>query len=454
MTSKRILYLTLLLTAISTIIQAQTPVQNLGKYWNYRERLVGTNGQGGFLDVGIGQGMSLPASERNPYASCKWDWYLNNNNCETRKGKGRLHWGDATIYHGYYLAVLALEYANLEKTGQSITAVAEELWYALLTVERLDSMAEVVFGKEGKLDGFFLRDDIPADFYKKKGAPKGRRFARGKNCFDCLSSALSCDTLSVRTGGFISQDQVLGLFLGFSMIDKLVADKRYKDSLPTFGEKTAIIVHRIANYMMTNSWKLRGPNGQRIPDEWGGNTIGLSFPIAQIANRLTNKKYEKNYIRKGALFLGRPIYDLLQLFLSAQHQTNVGLALSSHSMMEKRSHNALARKSKKHDAIIYPLLHAVFFDRTLSKKIKKSDFEALINEAPYDGPCFGTPDCDAPDGWKSYDRWVHPRFKNGNPYGVKSETPGLDFMILYNLYYYYYSPTEKLPVYRNEVMDF
>jgi hypothetical protein len=41
-------------------LRAQTPKQNLDKYWHYRYRLTHY-----FESVGMGQGQSLPASERN-----------------------------------------------------------------------------------------------------------------------------------------------------------------------------------------------------------------------------------------------------------------------------------------------------------------------------------------------------------------------------------------------------
>jgi len=431
---------------ITSYCIGQSTNENLEKYWHYKDRLIGTATEFGFLDIGIGRGMSLAASERYPGANCASDHHLKNKNCTMSKGLGRMHWGDASLYHGLYMAILALEYVNLEKAQQRTDAVAEELWYAIEAFERLDSMAEVVLDLPGKKDGFFVRDDIEGDFYKKKGGARNRRFTNGKDSYNCMSSAISCGTPSAESGTFISQDQVIGLFLGFSMIQHLIPEKRYKNDLPTFGEKARLNVHRITNYMMQHKWKLRTPDGTPIPDKWGGNAIGLSFPISTIANNLTKQQYTKNYRKKGALFLGNPIYDLLQLTLSFQHPTNVVLALASATMLPKRSYKALGRKSIKHDVIIYPLMRAVLFNQKIFKKITRSDFEAILNTAPYDGPCFGLKNCTAPDGWKSYNRWIHPHFKNGNPYGIHSEMPGLDYMLLYNLYHYYYK--DSLPVYK------
>lgn len=435
-----------LLVVLTTTVWTQVDQQNLSKYWEYRKRLLGENGQGGFVDVGIGPGMSLVASERAPEKDCATDWHIVNQGCTVVKGKGIMKWADATLYHGFYMAILALEYANLERAKQPTEAVAEELWYALEAVERLDMMAEVALGGEPKLNGFFLRDDVPADFFQKKQARKGRRFAKDELCMDCTSSDYSCGELDVQEGGFTSQDQVIGLYTGFMMIQKLVGDKRFKRNLPTFGEKAVANADRMAGFMLDNHWKLRNPvDGTPVPDKWGGNAIGMSYPIAFITNHLTEGKHRKGYLRRGALLLGLPIYDLLQLSIGFQQQTNVVLAFASAALLPKRGQRSLERRGRKHDVVVYPLIHAVLFDKEM-KLLDKKVFEELISSAPMDGPCFESLDCASTDGWKSYDRWVHPRFKNGNPYGIKSESSGLDFMLLYNLYHYYYH--KELPIYQ------
>ena len=426
-------------------LKAQTQKQNLQKYWDYKDRLTGKDGFGGFLDIGIGPGMSLAASERNPEADCEWDWYLRSADCSLRKGKGRLHWGDASLYHGFYLAILALEYANLEKANQPTDAVAKELWYALLTVERLDSMAEVLLGYPAALDGFFVRDDVRNDFHYKKESTTKRRFAKNQQNFNCVSSSASCGLMQVDQGGFISQDQVIGLFIGFSYIQSLVPTQKYKDNIG-FAAMAALQTDRISRYMLRNSWKLKGPGGRKIPDKWGGNALGLSYPIATIANQITQKKYSKTYLKRGALRLGLPIFDLLVLSLSMQHQTNRCLALMSLSMLPKRSSKALARKSIRHDVLLFPLLKAVLFRQKLPSKINQKSLENLLDIAPSKGPCFKTKNCEEVPEWQSFNRWLHPDFKNGNPYGVVAETPGLDYMLLYNLYHFYFH--ESLPEYR------
>lgn len=448
-------YLLYMIIVLPTaIINAQTPTQNLEKYWAYRQRLTGTADKAGFVDIGLGQGQSIPALERFPHTDCATDWYMQHHSCSPHEGTGRLHWSDATLYLGHYMAILALEYANLYRANQSTQVVAQELWYALEAFERLDSLAEVTLGLEGKKDGFFLRDDIAATFYLDNDSSTERRFGKDKFTFDCTSSAYSCGEPRVEDGVFISQDQVTGLLVGFMTINQLIADHRYQPNLPTFGEKVSLNMHRIASYMMRYNWQLKGPNGTDIPNKWGGNAIGLSYPIGKIANHITQQKYGENYLGNGAKLLGKPIYKLLHASLAWQSEINRGLAMATFSLLENTPATLLARKAIKEQLIIYPLLHAVLFRKPLSDKIEQHLFEDLLHTAPPEGPCFNSPDCMAPDGWKSYDRWIHPDFVNGNPHGIHSESPGLDYMLLYNLYHYYYYT--DLPAYYapDNVLDY
>jgi hypothetical protein len=74
---------------------------------------------------------------------------------------------DNTIEHGYYLMVLATEYELLSRDGQDLTAVKNELYYALNAINRIDRRAEPYLtdgNSVENLNGFFLRDDIPPSF--------------------------------------------------------------------------------------------------------------------------------------------------------------------------------------------------------------------------------------------------------------------------------------------------
>jgi len=87
------------------------------KYWDYRARLLGSDGTAGFVSVGPDPGQSIPADGRNFDSDCKRDWVMMTH-CTSHHGRGKMNWGDATAFQGFYLAMLALEYANLSREGK------------------------------------------------------------------------------------------------------------------------------------------------------------------------------------------------------------------------------------------------------------------------------------------------------------------------------------------------
>lgn len=118
------------------------------KYWNYRHRL-----RTEFTKIGKLDGHSLPAENRGI-----------NKVCGNVPGKYQL--GDATINLGEYIALLATEYKLLREDHQDLTAIANELYYALYALQRLDYYAEEYYDKPNKEDGFFVRDDWPKDMFR------------------------------------------------------------------------------------------------------------------------------------------------------------------------------------------------------------------------------------------------------------------------------------------------
>src|SRR5690606_8350393 len=117
---------------------------NLQKYWYYRWRL-----QNDFVKVGEGVGHSLPIQSR------KGIWWVND-----------IEVVDATIYLGFYIGVLATEYRLLlnNQRYEDVEKTKTELYYAIKAYERLDRFGEEMFGKEGVINGYIARDDIPCDF--------------------------------------------------------------------------------------------------------------------------------------------------------------------------------------------------------------------------------------------------------------------------------------------------
>jgi len=104
---------------------------------------------------------------------------------------GQPIYADETWYLGFYLGVLATEYKLRKKDNdpKGVKETANEIENILITIDRLDSVAETYWGKSAKLNGFFIREDVT-----KKHNP-------------------------------MSQDQVWSLYYGFRLIKKFVDDE-------------------------------------------------------------------------------------------------------------------------------------------------------------------------------------------------------------------------------------
>ncbi|MFK8101697.1 MAG: hypothetical protein AB8G15_04210 [Saprospiraceae bacterium] len=439
----------LLLISYTTV--AQTAQKNLDKYWQYRQRFLGLDGGVGFIDLGENSGQSLPMAGRNSAVDCQQNWHLKDSDCNRRAGKGMVEWGDATVFHGYYIATLALEYRNLLDAKQSVTKTKQELYLALKTYERLDRAAEIALGLAPKLDGFFIRDDVAADFYKKaKGNTAGEmRFKKANQTYNCLKSAYGCGTPTLEKGYFISQDQALALLMGFAFVKELLPKETYGNTREKFSDLASYYTHVMVSYMRNNKWRVRGPNGEKVPNEWGGDLRAFNYLIAKAADRITEKKYLKTYQKGSSKNIGRILSSSFGWAFNMQAERNHHMIFEAIIMTGNWSPRKIAKRCLKSDKIVYALAYSVFNKKALDKRIKKTDLEAMINTAPWSGPCFGTADCKAPNGWKSSDRWWHSNHKDGNPYGIHMEWTGIDFMFLYNLYHYLYKA--DLPRFKNGI---
>ena len=420
---------------LSIAVSGQSPEENLEKYRNYRQRfLYGTEGKPPFIILGNFPGGSLPMGERMPETDCETNWHMLKYECTTRKGKGMIEWGDGTIHLGMYLGVLATEYKNLQLEGFPTDSVARELWLALEAFDRLDAIAETYQGLPAEMNGFFIRDDVPDDFHLQFDTTQ----------YHCTRSQGSCGEADPREAHFVSQDQILILFMGWVLISELLADERYLDSLPTFGEKVAGQVDRVVSYLIEHKWTLVAPNGVKVPNKWGGDVQALSYGIAEGANRIAGKYTGKNYHTNLSKGLGRAVFNNFAYSFAIQKR-NLGMIIQDAILADVWPAKTMDFYCKGADVVIWALLDAIVNKRKLTKQFARSEIEAILNAAPMTGPCFNTPGCPNAPGWMGFDRWVQPKLQNGNDWGRFFEYNGLDYMFCYNLFHLYYR--EDLPRY-------
>jgi len=244
----------------------------------------------------------------------------------------------------------------------------------------------------------------------------------------------------------MSQDQIVGLFFGFSFVNALMGEVTYGDTETTFGELASEVTHRIMNYCIESRWKLKGPNGEKISNRWGGDLRGFNNMLAKTSKRICGAKYRKSYQKGSSKNIGWAAAGSFDWGFGIQAERNQWMILALAVSTGKWNAKKMAKRSLKSDKVMYALAYSVVNNKPLHKRVKQEYLRSFLESAPLEGPCFGTLDCKAPDGWKSADRWLHANHKNGNKYGVHFEYTGLDYMLLYNLYHLLFK--DDLEVYK------
>ncbi len=445
-------YIILILCFLSSVQFSfgQLDEKQLKKYWNYRARFLGTSQLDipPFVIIGNGSGESIPISGFDPVADCTYDFIIDVNNCPKSIGKGKVVWGDGTIMLGYYLAMLSTERALFKKQNIDAKHTERELYFALQAINRLDSMAEVVVGQPGKINGFFIRDDATnASLFNPAGKPRFFNYTTQK-AYDCIQSDFVCNP-EIRERGWMSQDQTTALLFGLAHVRRFADDARTPDGTTTLGSLAAQIAVRIGSHCSSNKWRLKTPQDRKIPNRWGGDLRAFAYGISKGIEQIAGNDYKRLTKRSGKVKpRGKAIYRTFKWAFGVQNKRNYSMLYETLVANGLWDADLVAKRSQQSDQIMYALAYSNLHNQK-SERIDLKQVVDLIESAPWDGPCDGTPGCTAPEGWRSSDRWWHPNHKNGNPHGIKQIRNGIDFMLLYNHYLLYQNlSTQQYPKYK------
>ncbi len=270
---------------------------NHKKYWYYRAKL-----NNDFVKVGCSTGPStgesLPFNQRARYA-----------NDLTFKSP-QMGLGDGISTLGIYIGVLATEYRFLTNAHEDTRKVKHELFCALNAANRLDYYSEqALYGScQPSLNGFLMRDDIPHNFvsdnYKhfnyynswdgvtqivnSNGYNEPNTFQTDmgfatmaqQGVYETYTSYQSYadNNNSDKTAVRMSQDHVISLLYGLSLVNALVDDQaidefdnpyytvtsQYQQYDPSAGtslrKQAQEISKRLVYYVgKTSSWKIEDP---------------------------------------------------------------------------------------------------------------------------------------------------------------------------------------------------
>ncbi len=405
-----------LVLALPSAARADTTEQDLAKYKRLRQRLLSD-----FTSVGSAPGQSQPAPERDDV-------------------HGTMHWGDGTIALGFYLGVLATEIYMLAHPATfpgadngdatQLGKTLDELYHALLAMERLDLVADAAFPAPctaaPALNGFFVRDDVPLDFYTH---------------FPGITQTTSDFTDPTLTNKEESQDQVYHVQHGLALVVALVPDSYVAQgkALRPWAMEQA---QRIAAHFATGDWNIRNPAcGDRVVNR-GGNAIGYSYGETLAASFLTAGAFVPTTDPTW-----QSIWDTLRAPNNPAYgnENNLHMALAIMAVGDGYAADTgqvMATLSDLQDWPLYPLLHrvlhgsaAVGFCSTASTVNGRA--RLMLDELPANGEpaCPGAAG-PAPHGWTSHNRFIRGKSQAYvGPAGCESiRYHGLDYMLLHNLY--------------------
>ena len=230
-------FLFFLLVPFSVFSQFNTQKE---KYWIYRERLKN------YLV------RSIPANSRG--------------------NDGVLDWGDSPWMIGYWVGTLAMEYNLLTNACNSgstdacslLNQTKQDLYDALEAINRLDYNAETSWGCSASLNGFLMRDDVPANIPQNLNSVDwlNESWVSPIDNFRviCINSAF---TKYVPAGSEASLDHLIGLYVGLSLVKANVPPTASWNNTPfsyetitttTFVGEVQNISDRIINWLSGHGW--------------------------------------------------------------------------------------------------------------------------------------------------------------------------------------------------------
>ena len=320
------------------------------KYKVYRKRFLED-----FILPGAENGRSIPANQRNDT---------------------EIHFGDATLYLGWYLAVLAtekdLDYKRIDD--------------ALLSLERLMQPC-----------GYFIRDDVT-------------EFKGLKTYSDFLSPNIHLKEES--------QDQTIHLLMGLMLMHRF-----------TPGLRARYLMARIVGWIAKNRWIIRNPETGKAVAR-GPYAHAFSYPMSLICPKVKKKVW---WIFK---FIWKHImhYFIPRIYTATNLHLVSTIAAASNGWGDKTV-KYLLKLVDRNSWYMYPMINAVLYP-SWKKDVELSRWEYDICEMLYRAPEEG-PNYHSLSPWRVAHLFlteIERQEGTGPPWAEGMRFSGLDFMLLHNLY--------------------
>lgn len=455
-------------------------------YWQYRHRL------NYFVMPGSEPGQSQLANIRNRCAD------------DPDRGIYRtdgIVFGQTYTRCGFYTALLATEYYLLQASRAYVDAEKTliELNLALDAFERTDACetGPPWFLDENRLDGFFIRTDMPAVF-----SPEMAAWFNG-GLFPELTiqqrindrelglpawvnpSKIECNRQYDSLGGyyrvnwqsdkfseadytsrneaymrywtiqtFTSQDEVLGALIGLILTIRLVDD-------PATQFKAAEIALRMIAFLADcpncqaqtrQAWFPCFPDSSKMGNINGGDARAFAYPMVKMARfigLLVPELCKSNEMKrilsvddKRAIFSSTLYSTRFLSNRSNRYLSCISLALSNCRATNESTVHALQRVSSYNDwDTFYLLLLSAIYPEARDEVVAVFNYQKLIhqlNSAPINGPYSYNHAFSGAEGWSADLKWTNTiAIQNGNEVNTNAWSmgnfSGIDFMLLHNL---------------------
>ncbi len=474
-------FLLLIVALFCTIFSvfAQTETENLAKYQFYRQRF-----NQYFIIVGEHEGENMVIGNRNRYM-----------------GKG-ICFGQHSIHFGYYLGMVATEYALLVRNGDLVQAQADlqELSSALNAYcEQMDK-CEHRYNQEDRLDGFFVRENVPTDFLDtttvlglahrqalNQNLNSSHVYDTSTGCFTGLEKGMPAYVNTLfqvyKNKELMSQDEAYGIMMGLALIIKCV---------PDLAERAKEIFTLIALQLVgknpyrscpNDGYIIKKPDCQPISESSGGNTALFGYGIAAAAakatglpidtfiNSLSIKDYmyclrKYNLTGKSAAIIGfNNMYYIWKICgngVPGNQEWNRSMAATLGAIGDswgKHTDKSISKNvywkkgEKQHDwRTFYLSLWRFLHDKTpndTEKLMIQTELNAAPPFGPYNYKSQQFPDNFAKGGWAYTYRYRATFEEQFSGSKLTGNFSGLDYMLMYNLYQLLYAPADgNIPPFR------
>ena len=330
---------------------------------------------------------------------------------ETHRYDGKDSYVDVTWYMGMYLAVLATEYHRMNAAHKTKAAKASlrEIRNLLISINRLDSVAETYYGKPPSINGFFVRRDNG-----KKTEP-------------------------------MSQDQVWGLLYGFRFIIEYVKEKDIVNESRAIARRIVQAMNPVVKKRgkrEKHAWMIIDPEGKTVQPK-----IDFYFTRYAFVRSLEVILGEEVDLPKGKNLFSKLMYHLSHamayhhfLFRQDKNMFNSYGILDLYVISDPAKALPLTLQVEKMIHAYYPVgvfAHFPLSAALLSKQKlahPASYYKQILEAAPSSNPEFKT----RSELWKRTN--IFGAFWQDYNRGYYN---GLDYMLLYNLYRIYFSPMEE-----------